>query len=115
MAIKQRLKKRFISSAPVQSIIAQSKKVYVPGFGLHTIHDIWPLFIQQLRKGSIFERAAAISFNVFMAIPPTLIFVFTLIPYLPISKQFINELFGLIRDIVPGEKNNAVIISFLND
>jgi membrane protein len=50
-----------------------------------------------------------------MAIPPTLIFVFTLIPYLPISQQFINELFGLIRDIVPGEKNNSVIIDFLHD
>jgi membrane protein len=115
MAIKQRFKNRFINSAPVQSIIEQSKKVYVPGFGLHSIHDIWPRFIQQLRKGSIFERAAAISFNVFMAIPPTLLFVFTLIPYLPISKQFIRELFSLIRDIVPGEKNNAVIITFLND
>lgn len=115
MAIKQRIKKRFFGSAPVQGVIAQSKKVYVPGFGLHTVHDIWAPFIQQLRKGSIFERAAAISFNVFMAIPPTLIFVFTLIPYLPISKQFINELFGLIRDLVPGEKNNSAIISFLND
>lgn len=115
MAIKQRIKKRFIGSAPVQGIIAQSKKVYVPGFGLHSVHDIWPPFIQQLQRSSIFERAAAISFNVFMAIPPTLIFVFTLIPYLPISKQFINELFTLIRDVIPGEQNNAVIISFLND
>jgi membrane protein len=50
-----------------------------------------------------------------MAIPPTLIFIFTLIPYLPISKQFINQLFGLIRDVIPGEKNNSVIIHFLRD
>ncbi|MFL5773831.1 MAG: YihY/virulence factor BrkB family protein [Flavisolibacter sp.] len=55
------------------------------------------------------------SFNIVMAIPPTLIFIFTLIPYLPISKQFINQLFGLIRDIVPGERNNSVIIHFLRD
>lgn len=115
MAIKQRIKNRFISSAPVKGIIMQSKKVYVPGFGLHTVHDIWSPFIQQLQRSSIFERAAAISFNVFMAIPPTLIFVFTLIPYLPISQQFINELFSVIRDVIPGENNNAVIISFLND
>ena len=50
-----------------------------------------------------------------MAIPPTLIFIFTLIPYLPISKQFIEELFSLIRDVIPGEKNNSVIINFLKD
>jgi membrane protein len=50
-----------------------------------------------------------------MAIPPTLIFAFTLIPYFPIYDSFIHELFSLIRDIVPGEKNNSVIIDFLND
>lgn len=61
------------------------------------------------------ERAAAISFNVFMAIPPTLIFVFTLIPYLPISNQFIQELYGVVRDVVPGRENNVVIIQFLED
>jgi membrane protein len=50
-----------------------------------------------------------------MAIPPTLIFIFTLIPYLPISDRFIQELFSLIKDIVPGERNNSIIIGFLND
>lgn len=115
MALNKRIKEQFYTSPPVKGIIEQSKKTYVPGFGTYTVHDIWPSFSQQLRRTSIMERAAAISFNVFMAIPPTLIFVFTLIPYLPISKEFINELFGLIRDIVPGEKNNSVIIDFLND
>jgi membrane protein len=41
--------------------------------------------------------------------------VFTLIPYLPISEQFIQEMFTLIKDVIPGEENNSVIISFLND
>jgi membrane protein len=50
-----------------------------------------------------------------MALPPTLIFIFTLIPYLPISKEFLNQMFALIRDVVPGEKNNSVIINFLQD
>jgi membrane protein len=50
-----------------------------------------------------------------MAIPPVLIFVFTLIPYFPISNRVIQELYSLIRDIVPGEKNNSIIINFLED
>jgi membrane protein len=61
------------------------------------------------------ERAAAISYNIVMAIPPTLVFVFTLIPYLPISNQFIQEMYTLIRDVVPGKENNTVIIQFLED
>jgi len=115
MPLRQKIKKNFIASAPVQGIIRGSKHLMVPGFGDFSLFEIWKPFVQQLKNSSLFERASAISFNIFMAIPPTLIFVFTLIPYLPISEQFINELFTLIRDIIPGEKNNAAIIGFLND
>jgi membrane protein len=112
---RKTLKKTIISSAPVQTFIRGSKHLVVPGFGNFSLFEIWKPFVDQLKNSNLFERAAAISFNVFMAIPPTLIFVFTLIPYLPISDRFINELFELIRDIIPGEKNNTVIIGFLND
>ena len=115
MPFKERITKGFISSTPVQSLIRGSKHMMVPGFGEFSLFEIWKPFFQQLKNSSLFERASAISFNIFMAIPPTLIFVFTLIPYLPISARFINELFELIRDIIPGEKNNTAIIGFLND
>jgi membrane protein len=38
-----------------------------------------------------------------------------LIPYLPISEQFVNQLFSLIKDIMPGEKSGGGLIKFLND
>jgi len=115
MALHSRITKQIIASAPGQQIVAQSKKVYLPGFKGWSIYEVWPLFLAQLRRTSLTERAGGISFNIVMAIPPTLIFVFTLVPLLPISKEFVQELFSLIHDIIPGEKNNAVIISFLND
>lgn len=115
MAFRQTIRRRVVTSAPVRGVIEGSKRVYMPGFSNFTLFDVWKPFVQQLRKGNLFERAAAISFNLFMAIPPTLIFIFTLIPYLPISDRFVMEMFSLIRDIVPGEKNNSVIIGFLND
>lgn len=105
----------FNTSARGKTIISRSKKIYLPGCNGFSVYQVWRSFILQLKKTSLVERASGISFNIVMAIPPTLIFVFTLIPYLPISKQFINQLFGLIRDIVPGQKNNSVIISFLKD
>jgi membrane protein len=61
------------------------------------------------------ERASSIAFNFVMAIPPMIIFLFTLIPLFPISEAFEQELYQLIRDFVPGEKNNADIIRFLED
>jgi membrane protein len=102
-------------SSQAKYLSDKSKNLYLPGFKGYSLYEVWKRFRQQLRKTSLVERASGISFNAVMAIPPTLIFVFTLIPYMPISNQFIHQLFGLIRDIVPGEKNNTVIIQFLND
>jgi membrane protein len=50
-----------------------------------------------------------------MAIPPAIIFLFTLIPYLPITQAFQLELYGLIKDVIPGERDNAILIGFLQD
>jgi membrane protein len=114
MPIGSFIKRQIATSLPGKTIIGQSKKVFLPGFHGLSVYEIWRPFIEQLRKTSLTERAGGISFNIVMAIPPTLIFLFTLIPYLPISKQFIGELFSIIRDTIPGEKDNAVIIHFLN-
>ena len=103
------------SSLPITWIVSQSKKIRLPGFHGIPLYDVVKFFFQQVRKVGLTERAAAISFNLVMAIPPIIIFLCTLIPYLPISKQFIHQLYGLIRDIVPGEKNNKAIITFIDD
>jgi membrane protein len=115
MAFRSAINRRFAASRPGKSIIGRSQKISPPGFDGFSIYDVWTPFFQQLRRTSLVERASGISFNIVMAIPPTLIFIFTLIPYLPISKLFINQMFGLIRDVVPGQKNNSVIIQFLKD
>ena len=115
MSFRSQIQKRIFASAPGRQVISGSKKLYLPGLNGLSIYEVGPPFLRQLRITSLTERASGISFNIVMAIPPTLIFVFTLIPYLPISKQFIQQLFSLIRDIIPGEKDNSVIINFLND
>lgn len=113
--IHRKIKETLATASPVKHVIHTSKSIVLPGFAGYSLFAIWRPFLEQLRKTSLPERAAAISFNVVMAIPPVLIFVFTLIPYLPISNKVILELYRLIRDIVPGEKNNSIIISFLED
>lgn len=109
------IKSKVTTSTPARTIIGQSKKTYLPGFHGLSLYEVWNPFLRQLRRTSLVERASGISFNIVMAIPPTLIFIFTLIPYLPVSNEFMNQLYALIRDVIPGEKNNAVIIDFLKD
>jgi|SRR5215204_2515139 len=114
MAFRSTIGKHFSSLARRQ-FHDGNKKLVLTNLGGYSFTDVLKAFIRQLKKTSLTERAAGISFNIVMAIPPTLVFIFTLIPYLPISKQFINQMFALIRDVIPGEKNHAAIISFLRD
>ncbi len=104
-----------VSSGPVSFIIKKSKEWSLPGFRHIPIYDVVKFFAQQVRTEGMIERASAISFNFVMAIPPAIIFLFTLIPFLPINRQFEYALYGLIRDIIPGENNNGAIIGFLKD
>lgn len=106
---------KITSSAPARVIINKSKETSLPGFRSIPIYDVVKFFIGQVKTIGMTERASAIAYNFFMAIPPAVIFLFTLIPFFPISQQFEEELYGLIRDVIPGEKDNQVLINFLQD
>lgn len=103
------------SSGPANYAVRKSKNVFLPGFRGIALYDVVMFFIGQVKTVGMTERASAIAFNFVMAIPPAIIFLFTLIPFLPISKEFEEGIYTLIRDVVPGEKNNATIIHFLQD
>ena len=105
-----------IASLPlVSTIINKSKTTSLPGFRGIPLYDVIMFFIGQVKTVGMTERASAIAYNLFMAIPPAIIFIFTLIPFLPITQQFQEQLYGLIRDVIPGEKDHNVLIKFLQD
>ena len=100
---------------PVRFLIHKSKVTSFPGFRGIPIYDVIQFFFSQVKTVGMTERASAIAYNFFMAIPPSLIFLFTLVPLFPISRQFEQELYSLIKDVIPGEKNNSYLIQFLKD
>jgi membrane protein len=109
------IRNKILSTFPFSWLISISKKVRLPGFYGIPLYDVISFFYKQVRRVGLTERTSAISFNFIMAMPPMIIFLFTLIPYLPISQALINQLYELIREIIPGEKNYEPIIDFLND
>jgi membrane protein len=114
MHLFTKIRRRIITFFPVKYIIRKSKWIILPGFNGIPLFDVVNFFFNQLRKTSLTERAASIAFNMLMAIPPACIFLFTLIPFLPVDGLKI-EMFSLIRDVVPGEKDNRAIIGFVED
>lgn len=114
MHLLTQIRRRFITSFPVKFIIRKSKNIIPPGFTGIPLFDVVRFFFIQIQKTSLNDRAASISFNFLLAIPPACIFIFTLLPYLPIKDQ-LEQLYELIRDVIPGKQNHEPIINFLKD
>jgi membrane protein len=115
MSIFTKIGNKIAATPPARIIINKSKETSLPGFRGIPLYDVVKFFIGQVKTVGMTERASAIAFNFVMAIPPAIIFLFTLIPFLPITEKFQEEIFGLIRDVIPGEKESPVLINFLKD
>lgn len=101
------------------------KNVSLPGFHGKSIYHVSKFFFYGLFEEDLNLRASSLAFNFFIAIFPLIIFLFTLIPYVPIENldvlitgfiqrllpsnafEFINE---TIQDILKNQ--NAGLLSF---
>ena len=101
---------------PVNYLLRKSKKWAPPGFQGISLYDVLKYFFKGFSVPHLTERAAAISYNFIMSVPPTCLFLFTLIPNLPfVSKKGLKiQLHTLITDIIPARTNNKGLIEFVN-
>jgi membrane protein len=87
-------------SKPVSSLLNLSRRIVLPGFEGFPLYDVLTFFFKGLQKGAITTRASSLAFNFFLAIFPSIIFLFTLIPFVPIDN-FQITLFELLREVMP--------------
>ena len=110
------IKKILLSNVLIRFILRKSRQWVLPGFEGVCLYDVLTFFRKQMAITSIRERASAIAYNFIMSVPPTCLFLFTLIPNLPfISKRSIKtQLHDLIMDVVPGSAYNTSLIKFVD-
>ena len=92
-------------------ITRKSKQWVIPGFQQLPIYDVVRFFIIQVNRVGLNERAAAISFNLIMALPAALLFLFSLIPYFPNASRMEMQILALFKDIAP----NSATYFFIKD
>lgn len=90
----------FFRTAPLVFLLNLSKRFHPPGFGGISLYDTGLFFRQGLKKGTLPTRAAALAYNFFLALFPSIIFLFTLIPYVPMD-DFQVKLMESIRLFMP--------------
>lgn len=111
-----KLERILATRTPLAFILKRSQHWHLPGFEGVPLYDVMKFFYRQLKTTSITERASAIAYNFIMSIPPSFLFLFTLITNLPFVKtrDIQRQIHFLIRDIIPAEAYNREIISFID-
>jgi membrane protein len=101
---------------PVNYLVNKSKKWIPPGFQGFSVYEVLKYFGEGFSVPYLTERAAAISYNLIMAVPPTCLFIFTLIPTLPfVSRTALkHQLHYLITDLIPSKANNQSLLQFVD-
>ena len=104
----------FISFPPIAYLVTKSKRTAMPSATSLSLYEVFIEFLKQIKNVGLAERAAAISFNLIMALPAALLFLFSIIPYLPESNNFDAQIMSLFKDIAPNSSTYNLIKDILH-
>lgn len=83
--------------------------VILPGFEGVPLYDVLVYFIRGFTQVNLIDRAAAVAFNVFISIFPMILFLFTLLPYMPLQDVTEMVLSTLQSVLPPGTYESAAL------
>lgn len=84
-----------------------TKVCVLPGFSPLPIYTVAKFFFKEIGKDSLVNKASSLAYNFMLAIFPAIIFLFTLIPFIPKSIGFQDQLMDLIALILPADAYKA--------
>ena len=102
---------KFLQLPIIRNIIRFSKEVRIPGFDGLPLYDVMAFFVKGLQNGWLNLRASAVAFNFILAIFPGIIFIFTLIAYIPI-EGFQEQLLSMMEVLLPTSVYDSVDETF---
>lgn len=94
------IKDRILNHRWVRKSIRVSKNLILPGFQGLALYEVILFFIEGLTKGLLIERAKSLSFSFFIALFPSILFFFSIIPYVPV-EGFQTTLMETIQNFLP--------------
>jgi len=92
--------RKIIKKKAALKLIKATRNIIIPGFEGLSLYIVSKFFFKGLKNGAINMRATSLAFSFFMALFPSIIFLFTLIPYIPIDN-FQDYLFNLLKELLP--------------
>lgn len=86
----------------IERIKSVLRLVVIPGFEGVPLYDALVYFVKGFTQVNLIDRAAAVAFYVFLALFPSILFLFTLIPYFPLQGVTANVLEAMQAILPPG-------------
>jgi len=120
---------RFLSRLrPYNRFVGWTKTAVVPGFDGLPLYTVFAFFFHEIARESILNKASSLAYNFMLAVFPGILFLFSLIPYIPV-ENFQQKLLDLIQvalpdnaydllqttleDIVRNQKSGLLSVGFL--
>ncbi|MBE5318640.1 YihY/virulence factor BrkB family protein [Pedobacter sp. MR2016-19] len=80
--------------------IEWTKECILPGFSPLPLYTVATFFFREIGKDALVNKSSSLAYSFMLAIFPGIIFLFTLIPFIPI-KGFQDQLLNLIQLVLP--------------
>ena len=77
-----------------------TKVIILPGFHPLPLYTVAAFFFKEIKQDSLVNRASSLAYSFMLATFPVIIFLFTLIPYIPVGS-FQETLLNIISTILP--------------
>lgn len=105
----------FINKNPMlKEWIKRLKTFTLPGFDKIPVYDVIIFLISEIQKDLIPTRARSISYSFFIAFFPGIIFLFTLLPYIPL-QGLQESLISIINEVLPKNIVQNFIVFTIDD
>jgi membrane protein len=94
------LHKQLLKLKIYSKFIEWTKICVLPGFSPLPLYTVATFFFKEIGKDSLVNKSSSLAYSFMLAIFPGIIFLFTLIPFIPI-KGFQDQLLSLIELVLP--------------
>lgn len=92
----------------VRKLLEWSKIYSPPGFSGVTVHEVLSFVIKETQKDNLTTRANSISFSLFLALFPAIIFLFTLLPLMPVVQDYTAMLSEQLTGVIPQSAHDYI-------
>jgi membrane protein len=99
---------------PTRYLFRKAHRILVPGLNGASLFEVGKFFSREMKTLKLQERAAAVTYNFLMAMPPTFLLLFSILPYLPL-KNVEQTILNLIKLLSPNHNFYVSVHAVVSD